>query len=547
MDSQHSADEVQSSESPSDTSESRHSGLSRRAYLGGLLALGAVGVYETSRSATANVAGVSVPTAYLDRFPNVVDVVEAGADPTGGQTIHEVLYDVVADDTLVVFPEGRYRMDHQFRHTGFENVGFFGPDATIFHGRIDALSGSSVSAGEFTGPARFFRLGVIYNPGRDLLFEGFTFDFNAPQTGLRAIEAYVAGGLEVRDVTIAGRHDTGTLGPALFSITQADGAGVVERFRAPGGAAFSKDTIGDLWTGPTGMLIDSHHAGTLRVVDSELGSFPDNGLYISGAHGTVHVEGGYYANSNVASIRLKGLGSSIRGATIVVDQAIEGTNQRGIRVDDGSNLLVDGATVRISDPNGAAIRVLDDVQTARIQNCSIVLDSATPERGIRVSKDAGRVEIVDTSVETRGGSNAIHVEGHNGPEDAMVLLRNVTITGDAAGISAREAIRIERANCRLDHLTVDQPGPEFRRCLEVIGDDCLINGGSYSSTHHPIINRGSRTFYDSIVARSYDGYEAMKLYAEGTEVVVDDSTLYGGYRDGGVNGLFVHETEFPPA
>jgi hypothetical protein len=39
----------------------------------------------------------------------------------------------------------------------------------------------------------------------------------------------------------------------------------------------------------------------------------------------------------------------------------------------------------------------------------------------------------------------------------------------------------------------------------------------------------------------------MKLYAEGTEVVIDDSVLYGGYNDKGVNGLFVHETTFPPA
>jgi hypothetical protein len=547
MESQHSRDEVAPSESASDRPDGRRRGPSRRAYLAGLLALGAVGVHETSESATADTPTVDVPQVYRERFSNVVNVVEAGADPTGSQTIHGVLSDVVDDDTLVVFPQGRYRMDRQFRETGFENLGFYGPDATIFHGRLDAASGSSVTAGEFTGPARFFRLGVIYNPGRDLLFEGFTFDFSAPQTGIRAVEAYVSGGLEVRDITIDGRHDTGTLGPALFSITQADGTGVVERFRAPSGAAFSKDTVGDLWTGPTGMLVDPHHAGTLRIVDCELGSFPDNGLYISGARGTVNVEGGYYANSNAASIRLKGIGSSVRGATVVVDQAIDGGHQRGVRVDHGSRLLVADTTFRMEEPNGSAIRVLDDVESVRVENCDILLPSATPGRGIKISRNAGHVEVVDTRIDTHGGSNAIHVEGNNDEGDSVVLLKNVSVTGDAPGVGAREAIRVERANCRLENLTVDQPGAEFRRCLEVLGDNCLVAGGSYTSTHHPIVNKGSRSFYDNIVAQSYEGYEAMKLYAEGTEIVIDDSTLYGGYRDGGVNGLFVHETEFPPA
>jgi hypothetical protein len=546
MDSPRSSETSRSSTERTTTDHDRP-GTTRRGYLGGLAAVGLAGVLGTTGSASANVTGVDVPQAYLDRFSTVVDVVEAGADPTGGESVHEVLYDVVDDDTLVVFPEGRYRMDQQFRHTGFSNLGFCGPNATLFHGRIDAVSESTVTSGEFTESARFFRLGVIYNPGTDLLFEGFTFDFTAPNTGLRAIETYVTDGLEVRDITIAGQHDTGTLGPALFSVTRAAGKGVVERFRAPDGGAFSDDTLGDIWTGPTGMLVDPRHAGTLHVVDCELGSFPDNGLYVSGANGTVHVEGGTYTNSNVASIRLMGHGSSIRGTTVVVDEAIDGANQRGIRIDEGSDLLVADTTVEIHDPNGAAIRVLDDVETARIENSSIYLGPAAPERGVRVSRDAGRVEVVGTSIETHGGSNAVYVEGRNTADDATVLLRGLDVTGDAPGVGAREAIRVERANCRLENLTVDQPGDEYRRCLEILGDDCLVNGGTYTSTHHPIINVGSRTFYDSITAQSYDGFEAMKLYAEGTEVVIDDSVLYGGYNDKGVNGLFVHETTFPPA
>lgn len=539
-------------ESHDDTRADESSGqpISRRNYLlGGVSALAAGAYLSTlSKNVQADTMTVQVPQAYLDRFGTIVNVVEAGADRTGNEPIDDVLAQNVGDDTLLVFPTGRYLMHRQLRKTGFENLGFYGPNATITHGRIDAIADNSVTAGEFTGPARFFRLGVIYAPGRDLLFEGFTFDFTAPQTGIRAIEAYVTDGLEVRDITITGQHDTGTLGPALFSVTAANGTGLVERFKAPDGAEFTKNTIGDIDLGPTGMLIDPHSAGTLRIVDCELGRFPDNGLYVSGPNGVVHVEGGLYKNSTVSSIRLKGYGSSIRGTNVVIDELVPGISQRGIRLDDGANFLVEDTTVTVTGPAENAIRILGDVETAKLQNCTIVLhDDGGCARGIQVTPGAGRVEVLDSSIEVYGSNFAVYLQGNNTPDDPMVLLKNVSITGAAPGDKAREAIRVERANTRFENLTVQQPGTGYRRCAEILADDTLFVGGTYESSHHPFINKGNRTRFDEVTARSYDGFQALKLYAGGTDVVVMDSVLYGGYIDNNAEGFVVDNTEMPPA
>ena len=524
--------------------------ITRRGYL-----FGAVGALAVGRTVTKPVASVrastmtvDVPQAYLDRFSSVVNVVEAGADPTGDAPIDDVLSGAVGDDTLLVFPEGRYLMNRQLRETGFDNLGFYGPNATISHGQIDAIDGNLVTAGDFSGAARLFRLGVIYSPGTDLLFEGFTFDFTGAQSGVRAIEAYVTDGLEVRDVTIEGQHDTGTLGPALFSVTAANGSGLVERFRAPDGGAYSEDTIGDINLGPTGMLIDPYSAGTLRVVDCELGRFPDNGLYASGAHGTVHVEGGTYKNSSVSSIRIKGYQSSIRDATVVIDEMVPGISQRGIRLDEGSDLLVENTHIEVTGPAENGILVLDDVETATIQNCSVSLnDDGGCSRGIQVTDDSGSVDVLDTTIDIHGSNFAVFVQGNNTPEDAMVLVKNVTVTGSAPGDAQREALRVERANGRYENVTIDQPGDGYRRCVEVLADDNLFVGGTYEATHHPFINSGSRTRFDEITAQSYSGREAIKLYADGTDVVITDSVLYGGYIDKGAEGFVVDNTEMPPA
>lgn len=517
--------------------------MSRRGYLG--TALGAV-----AGAAALPVFGERANAAeewYADRaddYGTVVDVTEAGADNTGGESITSALESAAGDDTLLVFPPGEYRMDEQFRCTGFSKLGMVADDATVVPGRIDALDGNVATDGEFAGAARLFRLGVSYAPGEDLLVEGFDFDFGADSTGLRAIEAYVADDMTVRDIDVVGEHDTGTFGPGLFSVTEPDGIATVEGFRAPDGGAFSEETVGDISVGPTGILVPPSHEGKLWFRDCELGSFPDNGLYASSPNGRVVVEGGTFRNSNVSNIRLMGDYSYVFDATVVVDDYLEGHTQTAIRLDRGEHLWVHNTTVDVPEPNGPVVRIKDEVGSARIQDSSISVGDR-PSDAVVVSADAGVVDVLDTDIVFDGAGHALEIDGHNDDSDDPVTLRRVTVTGDASGDHGRNALRVMRRGCELDDVVVKQPGTHYRRAVELHGDDTVIDGGVYRATHHPIVNVADGTTVDDTVADSYDGYEALKLYDGYEDVTVTDSELHGGIMDRGVSNLDLAGNSYP--
>jgi hypothetical protein len=513
---------------------------SRRSAMVGLGAVALGGAFLGGDPAGADTAGdgrdladgvgdqadVAAASDLGSEYGTVVDVVEAGGDPTGRESVTPVLREHRGDDTLFRFPPGRYRMAEEFRQTGFEHVGFVGEEATIvpadFHG--------------FRGRPRCFQLGTHYDPGRGLRFEGIDFDFSGDETGVRAIQAQVAHDLLVRDVTVHGEHDSGTWGPFLFDVTDPDGDGLVERVEAPDGGAFSADCPGSIWTGPTGMLVTRFHEGHVRLRECVLGPFPDNGLYARhGARTTVL--GGGYRNSNVASIRIGGDGSAVRGTTVVVDDNRDlDENQTGIRIDSGADLVVEDTEVRIEAPNGPAVNVLNDVESATVRGCSVAVDDAVG-RGIVVRGGAGRTVVADTDVRFDGGGNAVLLQPRadgGGP----VVLEDVSVAGEAHGYAGRHAIRCERAGSAFRSVTVDQRGEGYRRCLELSGDDCLVRGGSYRSTHHPIVNAASGTRIEGLEhAEAANGRAALRLLDGHADVAVVDSVLYGGVRDDGTVDL----------
>jgi len=137
-----------------------------------------------------------------------------------------------------------------------------------------------------------FDSGPTTLPGTHLRIGHFTVDQTAEDTGIRAFETYASDTLEVRNINVVGRHDSGTWGPGLFVVTDPDGDGLVRDFRAHGGGTLVENSPGDGYVGPNGILCNQGHEGTIRFVDCELGAFPDNGLYASGGTGRVIVEGG---------------------------------------------------------------------------------------------------------------------------------------------------------------------------------------------------------------------------------------------------------------
>ncbi|WP_436347962.1 hypothetical protein [Natronorubrum sp. FCH18a] len=523
----------------SDDSRSRRIG--RRSYLRGSLV--GLGTLSVTGVAVADESGNQCPAEEPDeseereeteesnetedqeeieeQYETVVDVVEAGADPEGNESITPVLREVVGDDTLLEFPEGRYYMDEQLRVTGFENVGFVGRNATLVPATYH----------EFDGPQyRLFRLGTSDVPGRDLRFEGFEVDQTADETGIRVISVEVEDGLVVRNVTVRGVHDSGTWGPGLFNVTEPEGEGIVARFRAEDGAIHADETpnAGNMWRGATGIVVNPDHRGTLVFEDCSLGGFPDNGLYASNETGRVGVDGGRFQNSTTASVRLSGTTGRIRDATVVVDDDPHDSNgQHAIRLDGGDHEL-ENVTVDVPQPNGDAIRIMNGVDSAAISSSELTVGDR-PNSGIRIDPTAGATTLEDVAIDIDGSANAVRILG----EDAEpVVLEDVRITGDATGTRNRHAIFCERSGCQFVGLDVEQVGGDSRRGLELRGSEYVVADSEFVTTHTPIVVNGGDdvTIEDTVGRSAGDGY-SLRITSDSGAVGLAGNEFPDGVRD----------------
>lgn len=493
-------------------------------------------------SATAASESRGIDSSVRSGFDRIVDIVDAGADNTGEEPITSVLEEHArTDDTLVYFPPGEYRMNRRFRFTGFENYGVVGDDAVIVPDTYYEFNDLNRNAN------MLFMLGTAADPGNGLLFSNLRFDQRGEHTGARVIQTEVETGLRVRNIDVRGFHDTGTHGPGLFHITDPDGYGVVERFRAPDGGEYADHApgdIGDFHLGPTGIMMGTAHEGSLWFRDCELGGFPDNGLYDSIGPGRVVVEGGVYRNSNVANIRLGGDDSMVRDARIVVDERRPlGHNQRGIRLDHGDNLAVRDTEIVLEEPTGHAITLSGTSpagpQTASIENTSIRIEDETAN-GIVVYNGAGATEIMDTEIEINSSGQAIQIGPGTRPTSGRVICDGARITGSAHGGSGREAIHCERDTTEFRNVEVRQTGSNLRQGLGIRADGCRVINCEFRTNHWSITNVGSETRVLDTTAESVRGSPAIRLYEGHEDVHIVNSDLKNGIRDDGGSGLHVY-------
>ncbi|WP_336035065.1 right-handed parallel beta-helix repeat-containing protein [Halobacterium yunchengense] len=347
---------------------------------------------------------------------DVVNLERAGADPTGEEPVEGVLADAAADGSLVFLPEGRYRITESFALGAGQRFGLYGPAATVVprEGFSDTL----------------FGLGWP-EPLTEVYVAGLTFDFTAPETGGRPVFAAADDRVELVDVSVRGEIDV-PQDQVRLDVTDSQGTGVVERLSLPDG--------GVAGTGVTGCEVGDDNHGDVRFVDCRIEGFPDNGLYADPPDGSVTVDGGYFANNGVASVRIETSEASVvRGAHVVVDDAdSDFENLRGVRLRAGRSLLVEDCRVDMLAAPGSdgAVTFASELESATVRDCRLHVD-ADGVNAVRVKSPDG------------GGT-----EAGRGP----FRCERVAVTGSAAGGAAIEAANTE--GCELVDVCVHQPGED---------------------------------------------------------------------------------------
>lgn len=472
--------------------------------------------------ASLGLVGSASASGVEDQYRTVIDVVDAGADNEGNESITPVLRKHRGDNTLLKFPKGRYYMDSQFRFTDFENFGMVGYDATL----------EPANYYHFDGPQyRLFRLGTGSRPGHDLRIEGFHVDQTAPETGIRVLSAEVTDGLFVQDVYIDGVHDSGTWGPGLFNITDSNGSGVVRRFRASDGGIPSDESphAGNTSArGPCGINTNGNHKGSIRYESCVLGGFPGNGLYAVTGGGRVDVDHGWFQNSLGASVRLGAPRGSITDAVMVVNKNSKDTyRQIPLRIDYANWFTIENVSIRMPRPNGYALRLMDGVNGAVIRGSEIDIGPRV-NSGIRIDHETGPSYIDDVDIRIDGGGSAIKILGRDAGE---IGLQDVRIKGDASGSPMRYAIYCERNGCRFRHMDVVQRGDSRRRGLQLNGEDYVVYDCGFTTTNCPIVVNGDDVWFGDCYSNAVDDSASLRL----TSVAGNNIRLGSNYFPDGVS------------
>lgn len=426
------------------------------------------------------------PIRHADAFGTVVDAVEAGADTGGEVPINGFLERNAADDTLLAFPPGTYRLQ-PVDLSGYTNLGFaaaYGTSPTFV-----AAPNYCVGGGESY---------VHFSKMSEFLLDSVTFDFGVRNAG-GVVRVAAAGDVTLRNVDVSGSCDDQV---ALFrlDVTESDATATVENLSLSNPAQ-------DMAL--TGVYVGRKHAGTATFRDCEVGGFSDNGLYASppglpeGQGGIVHVEGGTYRNNNIANVRLGSDGSTARGVASVSDAPPPtGT--------DGPDVNVRGIRLR----NG---------RDQRLENCSVTItrDAGFSYGGLVFHRKNGGATVRDTTVEVdQHATPAIRAFPLDAERPGTLTFENVAVTGAA---DREHAVRIEgRDGATIRNCTVEGPGRNRGGVVLRDSEDCHIVDSRIDVTGNPLVLRGSTAA------------------VENTTLVTPDGTRH-------VNALNATDEDFPPS
>ncbi|WP_049998262.1 right-handed parallel beta-helix repeat-containing protein [Halococcus sediminicola] len=396
----------------------------------------------------AGAAAVSVPllsgegAAATERhgisFDNVVDMVEAGADPNGNEACDGALQSAAGSNTLLKFPSGTYKFTEK-------NV--------ISGGNVGILGEGDVT---FTVPSDFDDKLLAINGGTGALVENITID----QSGATPnIQVAPDDGLEVHDVTITGQSlESSDSAEDAFTpmVRSSGGEGTVSNL-----VAHNEGRMGAY--ARTGVWIGQEHAGTVTLRNCNVEGFSNNGVYASRTPGVVKVEGGTYKNNDLSQVRIGSSGSYVDGATIETDVS----DSRSPNPED----MLNGSGIRLESDRGGSGAV--------VRNCDIrVGPNVNADGGIQIFGNYGEFTIEDTRVEYNPQGYSIRAKSGG---SGGATLRNVSVTGDATDwvgvlIEDRPGTTVE--GCCIQQTGSGRTGLALDNCDGSTVTNCTINASA---------------------------------------------------------------------
>ena len=439
-------------ESADDETRGGGIGLDRRQYLklGAATAVGAVAFSGRSTAETRD--GVS--------FDRVVDAVDdLGMDPNGNEPIDDKLDSAWGSGTLIEFPAGEYLVTstRNYYHDT-NNAGIVGKTGD----RSDV---------EFVFPDGFNDRFLNVRYGSDLLFGDFTIQQSDDwETGVGCSFA-PDGDATIRNIEIAGNNPRGKQRGLALTVYNSNGVMNLDGYVRTGAGA-----VGDYPSGTQAIFVNKKNNGTIYIRDAHVENAGENGIYASRSPGDVRIEGGHFANNDIASVRIAGDGSYVEGATFVIDTDnadYRGSydNVRGLWVESGGNGYVGG----------------------RVENCDFILRSASNSGGLlRVQETAGDVEINncrfhnETRFATLFAKEPDRISG-SGP----VKVRNCSFTGSGSSDPRRAAIELlERDGSLVSDCCISMDGSQ-RGVVVRRASSCTIRRSTIDVNSKAIYTPGS--------------------------------------------------------
>ncbi|MFC7156570.1 right-handed parallel beta-helix repeat-containing protein [Halomarina halobia] len=395
---------------------------------------------------TASAEGAKRHGITFDRVVNAVD--DLGMDPNGNRPIDDALENAAESGTLIEFPPGEYRATREHAYFQLEDFGIRG-------------TGDSRRDTQFVFPEGYNDRFLVLRWGRNHLVENVTLQqYEDGETSVGCVFA-PTDGLQVHDFEIAGYNArSGQRGLAVY-IYDEDGTGVIDGYVRRGGGA-----VGDYPSGTQAMFVGKSHRGTLYVRNAHIEESGENGIYASRTNGDVRIENSFFKNNDIASVRIAGEGSYVKGSTFVVDtdsaendpEAFD--NVRGLWWESGGYEKVGGYAedcdfvLESADVSGGLLRVAPTAGAMTVRNCRFRNETTHPSLLARAPNDMNSTEITVDGVSITGRSDDPRRGGIE-----IVERSGSTVTDSCINRQGGNGVVVRRASgCTVKDSTIDVPG-----------------------------------------------------------------------------------------